>query len=69
MSDSEFKTGDVVELKSGGPSMTVHSIETAKGSRRVRCVWFDDDHKHQKIDFVPETLQLCKDDDTRSTII
>ncbi|PZU29860.1 MAG: DUF2158 domain-containing protein [Stenotrophomonas sp.] len=33
----EFKPGDVVVLRSGGPKMTVSSLE---GSR-VWCVWFD----------------------------
>ncbi len=32
----EFKVGDIVKLKSGGPSMTV---VVAKGGK-VRCFWF-----------------------------
>ncbi len=35
----QFKIGDVVRLKSGGPSMTVESIEST-GS--AFCVWFDE---------------------------
>lgn len=34
----EFKVGDVVFLKSGGPGMVV---EDAKGGNTVACVWFD----------------------------
>jgi uncharacterized protein YodC (DUF2158 family) len=33
-----FKVGDLVVLKSGGPTMTVESI----GQGRVECVWFID---------------------------
>lgn len=38
MNDMEFKPGDLVRLKSGGPVMTVSIIET---DGLVRCVWFD----------------------------
>lgn len=34
----DFKSGDVVELKSGGPSMTVTSVDGDK----VSVVWFED---------------------------
>lgn len=33
----KFEVGAVVQLKSGGPAMTVSSIEE---SGRYRCVWF-----------------------------
>lgn len=33
----QFKQGDVVELKSGGPDMTVSSTA---GNERVECIWF-----------------------------
>jgi uncharacterized protein YodC (DUF2158 family) len=36
MADS-FKVGDVVQLKSGGPMMTVEEVE----ERTVFCIWFD----------------------------
>lgn len=32
-----FQIGDVVQLKSGGPKMTVESMDTDG----VKCVWFD----------------------------
>jgi len=35
---AEFKAGDLVSLKSGGPIMTVDSVERGFGS--VVCVWF-----------------------------
>jgi uncharacterized protein YodC (DUF2158 family) len=35
----EFKVGDVVRLKSGGPAMTIASIDR-EGPVRCYCVWF-----------------------------
>lgn len=37
MPASAFKAGDRVELKSGGPAMTVSSV----ASNKVTCVWWD----------------------------
>lgn len=37
-----FKAGDVVQLKSGGPKMTVSWIDTdVTGDPVVHCSWFD----------------------------
>ncbi|HVB78958.1 MAG TPA: DUF2158 domain-containing protein [Candidatus Binataceae bacterium] len=38
----EMKVGDIVQLKSGGPDMTIEHIDTW-GSDHVsaKCVWFD----------------------------
>jgi len=41
----QFKTGDVVELKSGGPKMTIHDL---KGSMAT-CVWFVGKDKKQDV--------------------
>jgi uncharacterized protein YodC (DUF2158 family) len=40
----EFSVGDTVQLKSGGPDMTVAEIrsEEVGGIRRVQCMWFND---------------------------
>jgi len=35
-SSEEFKTGDTVKLKSGGPNMTVKGSEY----NRIECQWF-----------------------------
>ena len=43
MTDTEIKAGDVVQLKSGGPPMTVESIgnyELMEGPQ-ANCQWFD----------------------------
>jgi uncharacterized protein YodC (DUF2158 family) len=34
---NQFKSGDVVQLNSGGPKMTISWIEHAE----AYCVWFD----------------------------
>jgi uncharacterized protein YodC (DUF2158 family) len=40
-----FKIGDVVQLKGGGPVMTVtHIGRETDGSQNVTCTWFD---RHQ----------------------
>ena len=37
--EQEFKQGDVVQLKSGGPVMTVFGVADAN-SGTVKCTWF-----------------------------
>ena len=51
---SEFKKGDVVQLKSGGPAMTV-SKERRAGE--LFCEWFDATEKYQSQDFEPDSLK------------
>jgi uncharacterized protein YodC (DUF2158 family) len=47
-----FNIGDVVCLNSGGPEMTVKTIE----GDTVFCVWFDEDRKMQGSNFKAQTL-------------
>lgn len=58
MSDDDLKTGDVVQLKSGGPRMTVTQVGEAAmtGRKTVWCIWFDRTTKLDG-DFPPETLE------------
>ncbi len=49
-----FNIGDVVVLKSGGPSMTVSNILT--NNTHVGCVWFINDIRHES-NFVIGTLK------------
>ena len=50
-----FNEGDTVQLKSGGPIMTITSI-TADG---VVCIWFDDNDKSQRELFNAATLVIA----------
>ncbi len=60
----ELKIGDLVQLKSGGPIMTVESItgafERAMGEGQVHCVWFDSQGHVQYENFSEEVLK-CKE--------
>lgn len=50
---SEIKVGDVVMLKSGGPTMTVKEVT----ERGLLCEWFAGD-KLERAVFNPETLDI-----------
>lgn len=51
--ETEFKAGDVVQLKSGGPKMTVESIDnysyTAEPDLKAKCVWFEGTKQHDSL--------------------
>jgi len=51
-----MKVGDKVELRSGGPVMTVEMVKSlADGTRLVHCVWFDHDHNEKRGQY-PEAM-------------
>lgn len=52
---SQFKIGDVVKLKSGGPKMTVDCM---RNNRYSNCCWFDAFERLEKADFSNESLEL-----------
>jgi len=56
---ANFKPGDVVQLKSGGPLMTV--TEVGGDPRRVWAVWFDQSGKEQNGSY-PETALVAERD-------
>jgi len=49
-----FKIGDLVELKSGGPKMTVSRLDDAGAG--IECVWFESS-KHNTAIFLESTLK------------
>ena len=50
----KFKTGDVVQLKSGGPAMTVSKEQ---GNGELFCQWFDATEKYQSQSFESDSLK------------
>jgi uncharacterized protein YodC (DUF2158 family) len=54
----QFKVGNIVQLKSGGPPMTVKSVEALDGE--CFCEWFGDGSTLKSHTFFPETLKEAK---------
>jgi len=55
----DFEAGDVVELKSGGPKMTI----AATKQERAICVWFnqrEDFHEEKSGEFLVVTLRRVR---------
>jgi uncharacterized protein YodC (DUF2158 family) len=52
----QIKPGDVVQLNSGGPKMTVGKIEEINGVMRAWCEWFDG-NKNGKCTFPVASLK------------
>ena len=57
MSDIQFKKGDLVQLKSGGPIMTIENIGEygSPSETKVKCTWFNINIKVDDL-FYPDTL-------------
>ena len=55
---SQFRPGDQVRLRSGGPSMTVLSV-SAKGGD-MKCSWFDASQVFHQEHFPPAALVLVE---------
>jgi uncharacterized protein YodC (DUF2158 family) len=58
-----FEIGEVVQLKSGGPLMTVHSIgdySPTGPNPGLLCVWFDDKKKVDDV-FDPRAVDRYQD--------
>lgn len=54
----DFKIGDVVRLKSGGPLMTVTYVGEEEGELIAVCVWFRNrDSDREQDGFPPESLE------------
>jgi uncharacterized protein YodC (DUF2158 family) len=56
------KQGDVVELKSGGPRMTIERIERTDFGIEALCSWFLGDGEIRQAKFFDEALKKVKDE-------
>ena len=54
------KVGDVVQVKSGGPEMTVSSQGTGPYVGQLYCVWMDGNGKKCTGSFDPATLKVVR---------
>jgi uncharacterized protein YodC (DUF2158 family) len=54
MADEKFKPGDVVSLKSGGPRMTIATVD----GQSTTCEWFADDQQPASRSFALTSLKL-----------
>lgn len=58
MAQQSIRVGDVVQLKSGGPAMTV---QAEAGTGYLECIWFDAGGAHQLQTFKVDTLKRVPD--------
>jgi uncharacterized protein YodC (DUF2158 family) len=63
MINSNFKTGDLVKLKSGGPIMTICTkYDCADGlyTQDIRCVWWDVNENYFHDEHFPEDALMME---------
>jgi len=58
----QIAAGDVVQLKSGGPLMTVRWVQDDYGTETAYCNWFDN-NKENGAKYLPAQLRKVSDDD------
>jgi uncharacterized protein YodC (DUF2158 family) len=54
--ENDLQNGDEVQLKTGGPCMTIDSIDET--TSRAACVWFDN-KQVMKTEIALNTLKKC----------
>jgi uncharacterized protein YodC (DUF2158 family) len=55
--DASFKLGDLVQLNSGGPRMTVVAVQS---DGTLRCIWFHEEGKQDSGVFPQIALRAAK---------
>ena len=63
----DFKPGDIVRLKSGGPSMTVDEVEKKGNVTSIFCFWFDGAQLEDG-EFAPASLALATPEQPTPTL-
>jgi uncharacterized protein YodC (DUF2158 family) len=58
----QIKVGDVVQLKSGGPFMTVASVGSRSGEPKAYCDWFVEGTKQCTGGFPLTSLKVMRED-------
>jgi uncharacterized protein YodC (DUF2158 family) len=59
MKTTEWKTGDLVQLKSGGPTMTVTEIvQEGYETKSIVCTWYLGEEENKR-PFHPDTLKAA----------
>lgn len=58
---TQFKPGDVVKAKAGGPPMTVNSEPTGAFQDQVECVWFDYEYVLHKGTFRLDAIEVTEE--------
>lgn len=54
----KFYSGDIVQLKSGGPEMTVsHYNSNIPDDKKIICTWFDKNNELKSATFIEDQLQ------------
>ena len=69
--DHEFEAGDVVQLKSGGPKMTVNTIgKFGMDSTRdeAKCVWFEGAKRMEALFELPTLMKAIHTGDQISAL-
>jgi uncharacterized protein YodC (DUF2158 family) len=62
---NQINAGDVVQLKSGGPEMTVSNLHQWQGRTEANCEWFEGSKNHSN-SFPLTSLKLVTNRDSVS---
>ena len=58
MKTIEINVGNIVQLKAGGPKMTVDKIDNDFCDHVIHCIWFDKNDELKYANFSYETLKV-----------
>ena len=64
---ADFKNGDEVQLKSGGPIMTIQYIDSE--IETISCSWFDGKRELKNGSFHPDSLKFPDEHDSMPKLV